>query len=176
MSCSLANLASPQAVFKTFELWKVKQCGVCLHVHKDQLNRTGFFKYKQFFFLSLLNITSLQNLFLLSPTLLKVLFYSTHLFNKYSISESVFPLMLNSDVPAKLRKVEVFHRIHRITEWFGLEGTFKGHPVQPLPWAGTSSTGWGHSEPGPAWPWTFAGMGHPPPRWATCARASPPSV
>ena len=24
-----------------------------------------------------------------------------------------------------------FRRYHRITEWFGLEGIFRGHPVQP---------------------------------------------
>jgi len=30
------------------------------------------------------------------------------------------------------------------------------------------------SEPHPAWPRVTAGMGHPPPLWATCASASPP--
>jgi len=25
----------------------------------------------------------------------------------------------------------LLQQVHRITEWFGLEGTFKGHPVRP---------------------------------------------
>jgi len=41
---------------------------------------------------------------------------------------------------------------HTIIEWFGLEGTFKGHLVQPpLQRAGTSSTRSGCSERRPTW-------------------------
>lgn len=41
---------------------------------------------------------------------------------------------------------------HRITECFGLEGTFRHHLVQPsLPWAGSSSTISGFSKPCPTW-------------------------
>ena len=65
---------------------------------------------------------------------------------------------------------------HKIIEYFGLEGTFKGRLVQPpLQWVGTSSTRSGCSEPRPTWPWMFPGMGHLPPLWATWSSVSPPS-
>ena len=63
--------------------------------------------------------------------------------------------------------------IQHITEWFGLEGTFKGHLVQP------PFNEQGHlqlEQVSPTWPWMFPGMGHLPPLWATCASVSPPPI
>jgi len=62
----------------------------------------------------------------------------------------------------------------RIIEWFELEGTLKGHLVQP------PCNEQGHPQlhqvlrAHPAWPWLSAGMGHPPPFWAVSASASLP--
>jgi len=48
---------------------------------------------------------------------------------------------------------------YRIIEGFGLEGTFKGHSVQPpLQWTATSSTTSGYSKHCQNWLWMFPGM------------------
>ena len=66
---------------------------------------------------------------------------------------------------------------HRIIEWFGLEGTFKGHVVPtPLLWAGTPSIRPGCSKPHPTWPWTPPGRGHAQLLWVTCSSVSPSSL
>ena len=54
-----------------------------------------------------------------------------------------------------------FHRIfHRITEWFGLEGSSKPTQPQPLLWAGLPPTSSGCPGPHPTWPLAPPGMGH----------------
>jgi len=58
----------------------------------------------------------------------------------------------------------------------GWKGPFKAILSQPLPQAGTSSTGSGCSEPCPTWPGTLPGTGHRPPLWAVSASVSPPSA
>lgn len=55
---------------------------------------------------------------------------------------------------------------HRITEWFGLEGTFKGHLIHPPSITRDTS----HSPRVlQAWPGIFPGMGQPQLPWALCA-------
>ena len=51
-----------------------------------------------------------------------------------------------------------------------------GRPSTPnrLPWAGTSSTRPGCSEPRPTWPWVFPGMGLALRLWAICFSVSLP--
>jgi len=58
--------------------------------------------------------------------------------------------------------------LNQLAEWFGLEGTFKDHLVQPpLPWAGTYFTRSSCSKPCPTWPWTLPVTGHPQLRWVS---------
>ena len=52
------------------------------------------------------------------------------------------------------------------------KGPFKVTQSNLLPWAGTSPTRSGCSEPRPTWPGMVPGMGHLPPRWATWASRS----
>lgn len=48
---------------------------------------------------------------------------------------------------------------HRITRWFGSEGTLQITQFQPLPWAGTAPTSPHCSEPHPPGPELFQGWG-----------------
>ena len=60
-------------------------------------------------------------------------------------------------------------------ELFGLEGTFKGHLVQPT----CNEQGClqldkvAQRKSCLMWPWMFPGMGHLPPLWATCSSVLP---
>ena len=62
---------------------------------------------------------------------------------------------------------------HRMTEWWGLEGTSVGHPVQPPAQAGSPTAGCTAPRPG------GAGISPeketPQPPWAAWARAPSPS-
>jgi len=56
----------------------------------------------------------------------------------------------------------------RITEWFGMEGTFKGHLV-PLPGMNRDPTAPPGAQSPVSWPWMSLEMGHPLRLWTKCA-------
>ena len=64
---------------------------------------------------------------------------------------------------------------HRITERFGLEGTFKTTSFHPPAVGRDTSHSPGCSPSHPAWPGVLPGRGHPQPHWATCSSVSLPS-
>ena len=67
-------------------------------------------------------------------------------------------------------------RIIRSQTGLGGKGPLKATQSNPLPWAGTSPTSSGCSEPHPTWPGMVPGTGHLPSLWAAWARVSPPSA